>query len=44
MRDIIDDLRLNRIAPLIVEIPGRSGPSGEIDMSNIVREAIGVKV
>jgi V/A-type H+-transporting ATPase subunit F len=44
MRDSIDDLRLNRIAPLIVEIPGKSGPSGVIDMSNIVRKAIGVKV
>jgi vacuolar-type H+-ATPase subunit F/Vma7 len=44
MRDNIDTLRLNRIAPLIVELPGRRGPSGEIDMSNIVQKAIGVKV
>jgi len=44
MRDSIDNLRLNRIAPLIVEIPGRLGPSGAIDMSSIVRKAIGVKV
>jgi vacuolar-type H+-ATPase subunit F/Vma7 len=44
MRDSIDDLRLNRIAPLIVEIPSRLGPSGAIDMSSIVRKAIGVEV
>jgi vacuolar-type H+-ATPase subunit F/Vma7 len=44
MRDIIDKLRLDRIAPLIVELPGRFGPSGAIDMSNIMREAIGAKV
>jgi V/A-type H+-transporting ATPase subunit F len=44
MRDNIDTLRLNRIAPLIVELPGRRGPSGEIDMSKIVQKAIGVKV
>jgi vacuolar-type H+-ATPase subunit F/Vma7 len=44
MRDSIDNLRLNRIAPLIVEIPGRSGPSGAIDISRIVHKAIGVKV
>ena len=44
MRDTIDDLRLNRIAPVIVELPGRLGPSGAINMSNIMRKAIGVKV
>lgn len=44
IRDSIDKLRLDRIAPLIVELPGRSGPSGAIDMSAIVRKAIGVKV
>jgi vacuolar-type H+-ATPase subunit F/Vma7 len=44
MRDSIDNIRLNRIAPLVVELPGRLGPSGEIDMSNIVQKAIGVKV
>lgn len=44
IRDSIDKLRLNRIAPLIIEIPGRLGPSGTVDMSNIVRKAIGVNV
>jgi V/A-type H+-transporting ATPase subunit F len=44
MRENIDELRLNRIAPLIIELPGRSGPSGIIDMSSIVNKAIGVKV
>ncbi len=44
MRDNIDKLRLSRMAPLIVEAPGRLGPSGAIDMSDIVRKAIGVKV
>ena len=44
LRATIDELRLNRIAPLIVELPGRSGPSGAIDMSRIVGRAIGVKV
>jgi vacuolar-type H+-ATPase subunit F/Vma7 len=44
MRDRIDELRLSRIAPLIVELPSKSGPSGAIDMSNIMRKAIGVKI
>jgi V/A-type H+-transporting ATPase subunit F len=44
LRATIDELRLNRIAPLIVELPGRAGPSGGIDMSRIVGKAIGVKV
>ena len=44
LRATIDELRLNRIAPLIIELPGRSGPSGAIDMSHIVGKAIGIKV
>lgn len=44
MQDSIDKLRLGRIAPLIVELPGRSGPSGAIGISNIMRKAIGTKV
>ena len=44
LRATINELRLNRIAPLIVELPGRAGPSGRIDMSSIVEKAIGVKV
>lgn len=44
LRATIDELRLNRIAPLIVELPGRSGPSGAIDMSRILGKAIGIKV
>jgi V/A-type H+-transporting ATPase subunit F len=44
IRNTVDELRLNRIAPLIIELPGRLGPSGAIDMSTILRKAIGVKV
>jgi V/A-type H+-transporting ATPase subunit F len=44
MRDSIDKLRLERITPVIVELPGRLGPSGAIDMSSILRKAIGAKV
>ncbi|MCD6530646.1 V-type ATP synthase subunit F [Candidatus Bathyarchaeota archaeon] len=44
MRDKIDTLRLSRATPLIVEIPGRLGPSKAIDLSDLVRKAIGVEV
>jgi len=44
MQDKINKLRLSRTNPLIVEIPGKSGPSKAIDMSDMVRRAIGVKV
>jgi V/A-type H+-transporting ATPase subunit F len=44
IRNTVDELRLNRIAPLIIELPGRLGPSGAIDLSTILRKAIGVKV
>jgi V/A-type H+-transporting ATPase subunit F len=44
IRNTVDELRLNRIAPLIIELPGRLGPSGAIDLNTILRKAIGVKV
>lgn len=44
LRSIIDELRLSRIEPLIIELPGRSGSSSTVDMSRIVGTAIGVKV
>jgi vacuolar-type H+-ATPase subunit F/Vma7 len=44
LRSTIDELRLNRIAPLIIELPGKSGLTSTIDMSRIVGKAIGVKV
>jgi V/A-type H+-transporting ATPase subunit F len=44
MRDEIDKLRLSRVAPLIVEIPGRLGPSGEIRMSDLITKTLGIKV
>ena len=44
IRKTIDELRLNRIAPLIIELPGRPGLTSAIDMSKIVGNAIGVKV
>ncbi|MEJ2241180.1 MAG: V-type ATP synthase subunit F [Candidatus Bathyarchaeota archaeon] len=44
LRKTIDELRLNRIAPLIIELPGKPESSSTIDMSKIVGNAIGVKV
>ena len=42
MKDKIDNLRLNRIVPLIVEIPGTFGASEESDMYDRVRKMIGI--
>ena len=44
IRDEIDKLRLGRVAPLIVEIPGAGGPSGEIRMSNLITKTLGTKI
>ena len=44
LRKNIDELRLNRLAPLIIELPDRPGSFSTIDMSKIVGNAIGVKV
>jgi vacuolar-type H+-ATPase subunit F/Vma7 len=44
MRKEIDETRLNLVSPLIVELPGRFGPKGEISMSEIVTKALGVRI
>lgn len=43
--DIIDDVKLNRRIPLIVEIPDRHGTGRSPDfITNYVNEAIGLKL
>ena len=43
--DIVDDVKLNRRLPLIVEIPDRHGNGRTSDsITRYVREAIGVKI
>ena len=44
-RDLVDDLKLNRSRPLIVEIPDRHGNGRAKDsITRYVREAIGIKI
>ena len=43
--DIVDDVKLNRRLPLIVEIPDRPGPGRKADfITSSVNEALGVKL
>ena len=43
--DIIDDVRLNRRLPLLIEIPDRHGPGRKPDfITSYVSEAIGIKL
>lgn len=45
LRERVDALRLERTRPLIVEIPGPSGPMpGRRSLREIAQEAIGIKV
>lgn len=44
-RELVDDLKLHRTAPLIVEIPDRHGNGRAKDsILRYVREAVGIKV
>lgn len=44
-RDLVDDLKLNRSRPLIVEIPDRHGNGRAKDsITRYVREAIGIRI
>ncbi len=43
--DLVDDIKLNRTRPLIVEIPDRRGNGRAINsITRYVREAIGIKI
>jgi len=45
IRELVDDIRMNRELPLIVEIPGPDGPmKGRKTLREFVQEAIGVRV
>jgi vacuolar-type H+-ATPase subunit F/Vma7 len=44
MRDEIDKLRLSRITPLIVAVPGSSGAVGETKISDLITKTLGVRV
>jgi vacuolar-type H+-ATPase subunit F/Vma7 len=44
LRGQIEEVRRNPIAPLIVEVPGRFGPTGEITMSDLVTKTLGVRI
>lgn len=44
-RELVDDLKLHRVSPLIVEIPDRHGNGRARDsILRYVREAVGIKV
>jgi V/A-type H+-transporting ATPase subunit F len=40
----IKEARLNKMAPLIVELPGHLGPTGKISMSDLVSKTLGIEV
>ncbi len=44
LRGQIDEARRNQIGPLVVEVPGHFGSSGEITMSDLVTKTLGVKI
>jgi V/A-type H+-transporting ATPase subunit F len=44
IREEIDRQRSNNVSPLIVEIPGRRGPKGEIRLVELVSKSLGIKI
>jgi len=44
MRDKIDELRLSRTFPLILEVPERLAPSKAVDLADLIRKAIGIRM
>ncbi|HUU32147.1 MAG TPA: V-type ATP synthase subunit F [Phycisphaerae bacterium] len=45
VRELVDDVRMNRSQPLIVEIPGPQGPMpGRKTLRQLVQEAVGIRL
>ena len=45
VRELVDDVRMNRDRPLIVEIPGPQGPMpGRKTLRQLVQEAVGIRL
>ena len=44
IRQDIDKIRQEHITPLILEVPGRKGPSGETKLSDLVSKTLGIRV
>ncbi len=44
MRKDIDQMRSGRISPLILEVPGHNGASGEIRMSELISKTLGIRI
>lgn len=44
MRMDIEKARLERLTPLIVEVPGPQGSSGENQMSDFISKTLGIKI
>jgi V/A-type H+-transporting ATPase subunit F len=45
IRELVDDIRMNRDRPLIVEIPGPQGPMpGRKTLRQLVQEAVGIRI
>ena len=44
MRQEIDEIRQERVTPLIVEVPGSKGEPNKIQLSNMVSKILGIKM
>ncbi len=44
LRNHIDDIRKERVSPIIMEIPGSAGSQKEIQLSELLSKSIGIKV
>ena len=45
VRELVDDVRMNRDRPLIVEVPGPEGPMpGRKTLRQLVQEAVGIRL
>lgn len=44
LREQIDKVRLERVTPMILEIPGSKGVTSRIELSDVITEILGIKI
>jgi V/A-type H+/Na+-transporting ATPase subunit F len=44
IRDDINKTRLEKLTPLVLEVPGRTGPRAETKMSDLIDKTLGIRI
>lgn len=44
MREEVDKIRQERVTPMILELPGSSGPTNKVQLSDMISKILGIRI